>query len=266
MFVILSGSSGSGKNTVIKEMQKTKDNLVLMPTFTTREKRDGEVEGKPYFYITKEQFQEKIKNNEMIEHELIHGNFYGASYTVFEEYISNGNIIIKDIGVEGAQNLQKKLSDKTQILKIFLIVKKSELKKRLKERGEKQIKLRLKRYGYEKSQIDKFDYILTNVDLEKTSKLIDCLISLGEKDFYFKKEILKYNDYKIKYYMNKLAMGETLSPVKIAVVDNKAYVLKGAEKLIASFVSNMPVAKIILDKKVNTKKYLHTINEICEDE
>ena len=82
MFVILSGSSGVGKNTVIKEMQKTETNLVMMPTFTTREKREGEVEGAPYFYISKEEFQEKIKNHELIEHEFIHNNYYGSSYTI----------------------------------------------------------------------------------------------------------------------------------------------------------------------------------------
>ena len=101
MFVILSGSSGVGKNTVIKEMQKTEINLVMMPTFTTREKRVGEIEGAPYFYIAKEEFQEKIKNNELIEHEFIHNNYYGSSYTIFDDYIKTGKIIIKDIGVEG---------------------------------------------------------------------------------------------------------------------------------------------------------------------
>ena len=68
-------------------------------------------------------------------------------------------IIIKDIGVEGAQNLQQKLSHKTEILKLFLTVKhKGELKKRLDGRGEKQAKLRLKRYGYEQKQKNKFDF------------------------------------------------------------------------------------------------------------
>lgn len=256
MFIILSGSSGVGKNTVIKEMQKTNEHLVMMPTFTTREKREGEIDGKPYFYISKNEFQDKIKNQEFIEHEFIHNNYYGSSYVVFEEYINRGDIIIKDIGVEGAQNLSLKLKEKTPIIKIFLTVKhKSELKKRLRGRGEKQIKLRLRRFGYEQKQINKFDYIVFNADLTETSNLINDLMTLTEKDFYFKKDLNKLNPYKVKYYMNKLNCGKILKPVKIKVKDKKAFVISGAEKLLASFLSGLPVAKVVVNKQVDEKKY-----------
>ena len=173
MFIILSGSSGVGKNTVIKEMQKTEKNLTLMPTFTTREKREGEVEGQPYFYISKEDFQQKIKDNELIEYEFIHNNFYGSSYKVFDEYIKSGKVLIKDIGVEGAQNLSHKMSDHTEMIKVFLAIPhKSDLKKRLQGRGEKQIKLRLKRFDYEQKQKNKFDFIIVNTNLEQTSDYV----------------------------------------------------------------------------------------------
>ena len=257
MFIILSGSSGVGKNTVIKEMQKHNDNLILMPTFTTREKREGEVEGLPYFYITKEDFQDKIKLNEFIEHEFIHNNFYGSSYKVFDEYIQMGKLLIKDIGVEGAQNLVIKLKDRTEIVRIFLAVKhKKELKVRLDGRGEKQSKLRLKRYGYEQKQRNKFDFIIFNKELEETSNLINDIINLKQEDYYFKKDVNKLNKYKVKYYMNKLTSDKILKPVKIVIEDGKAYVVDGEEKFVAGILAKRLVAKMIVNKKFDKSKYV----------
>ena len=262
MFVILSGSSGVGKNTVIKEMQKTNKNLVMMPTFTTREKRDGEIEGAPYFYISKDEFQEKIKNNELIEYEYIHNNYYGSSYKIFDEYIKLGKIIIKDIGVEGAQNLKQKLSEKTDITKFFLTVKhKYELKKRLNGRGEKQAKLRLKRFGYEQKQKNKFDFIIYNTNLQETSNLVTKLIDLKNCDYYFCKELNKLSKYKVKYYINKLTSGKVLKPVQIALCNDKVCVVSGAEKLVASFVSKMPISKVVVNKKIKNDNFINNFDD-----
>ena len=71
MFIILTGSSGVGKNTVITEIEKNNKNFKLMPTYTTREKRPFEIEGYPFYYITKDEFQQKIRSGELIEHEYI---------------------------------------------------------------------------------------------------------------------------------------------------------------------------------------------------
>ena len=262
MFIILSGSSGAGKNTVIKEMQKTDENLVLMPTFTTREKREGEVEGLPYFYISKDDFQDRIKNNEFIEYELIHGNYYGSSYKVFDEYIQMGKVLIKDIGVEGAQNLSQKLADRTKVHKVFLTIKhKRELKKRLKGRGEKQIKLRLKRFNYEQKQLNKFDFIIYNNVLEDTTEIVKQIINSNMNSFCFKKDLTKLNKYKVKYYINKLTSGKILKPVKIVVTNNKMCVISGAEKLVASFICKKPVAKLVVNKKIDTTKFCHKFDE-----
>lgn len=259
MFIILTGSSGVGKNTVIKTMQKVNDNLVLMPTYTTREKRPGEVDGAPYYYISKEEFQEKIKNDEFIEHEFIFNNYYGSTYAVFDNFIKDGKILIKDIGVEGAQNLSKKMSGRTEIVKIFLTVKhKSELKKRLKERGEKNAKQRLKRFKYEQSQMNKFDFIVFNEDLQSTSNLIASLISLKPSDYHFDKDPSKLNAYKVKYYINKLTSGKILSPVSIVMANGKACVVKGKEKLTASLICKIPVAKVIVSKKIDAQKFCNT--------
>ena len=251
MFVIMTGSSGVGKNTVINELKKIDERFVLMPTYTTREMREGEIEGNPYYFLTKEQFQEKIHNNQLLEHELIHTNYYGSSKELLEQYLQTGNIIIKDIGVQGAQNLYKKLNEMTQVIRVFLTVNsKKELKKRLIGRKEKNIKLRLKRFGYEQKQINNFDYIIYNHDLQRTTQDILKIVELENNDFLPCKNIKDINKYKVRYYANKLKTGKVLRPIKIAFDGEKAYILKGVEKFVASVLTNMPVAKVIVCKQV----------------
>lgn len=255
MFVILTGSSGVGKNTIIKELTKDNANIVMMPTFTTRDKRPGEVEGYPYFYISKEEFQSKIKNNEFIEYEHIHNNFYGSSFSVFNDYITKGKVLIKDIGVEGAQNLCFKLADKTDIVKIFLTTKhKSDLKNRLKGREEKQIKLRLKRYKYEQKQKNKFDFIIYNQSIKTTLDSINTIITNKPADYLLCKKANKINPYYVKYYTNKLLCGKVLSPIQVTIKDDNIYIVKGIEKFIASILSKKPVAKVIVHKNIKDKK------------
>ena len=254
MFVIMTGSSGVGKNTVINELKKVDDRFVLMPTYTTREMREGEIEGNPYFFLTKEEFQEKIRNNKLLEHELIHTNYYGSSQELLNEYLQTGKIVIKDIGVQGAQNLYNKLNQLTKVIRVFLTVNsKKELKKRLIGRKEKNIKLRLKRFGYEQKQINNFDYIIYNHDLQLTTKNILQIVELQDKDFLPCKNPKNINKYMVRYYANKLKSGKTLKPIKIAFDGQSAYILKGVEKFVASIVTNIPVAKVVSYKRVKNK-------------
>ena len=251
MFVILSGSSGVGKNTIINYIQSKNPNFIFMPTFTTRAKREGEVEGNPFFFISKEEFQEKIKNNEFIEYAFIHNNYYGSSFKVFEETVKADNIVIKDIDVEGAQNFTSKLGNQTKLLKIFLTAPKKELKNRLIGRKEKEIKLRLKRFDYEQKQKNKFDYIILNKNLESTSKIVMELCKLKEADFLPSKPVNKISKRKIKKYAEKLLTGKILKPIKIFLNSGSAQIVKGEEKFIASLITKKPVAKEIV---VNLKK------------
>lgn len=250
MFIILSGSSGVGKNTIIAELQKN-NNFAYMPTFTTREMRAGESVGAPYYYISKEEFQQKIKDNEFLEYELIHGNYYGSSGKIFDECLAKGQKVIKDVGVQGAQNLTIKVGDKTPIVKIFLTVKhKSELKKRLIGRGEKDIALRLKRFNYEQKQKNFFDYIIYNESLDKTTNLLHEIFKLKNSDFIPCKKMEFISKYKVKFYTSRLKCGKTLSPIKIVILSGKAYIVSGVEKFVASIISGKSVAKLVIDKKI----------------
>ena len=185
MLVILSGVSGAGKDTIKKEIIKRMKNVISLPSFTSREPREGEEEGIQYHFITKEQFKEKIKNEEFYEYDLHHENYYGTSKKLMNEKIDSGKIIVKDIEVNGTENLIKKLGNDTKLVTIFLKVEKEELKKRLINRGdhlsEAEMQLRLDRLDYEESKIKLYDYVIKNDDLEKTVQIIMTIVENEKK-------------------------------------------------------------------------------------
>ena len=180
MLVILSGVSGAGKDTIKKELIKRMKNVESMPSFTSRPKREDEINGGAYYFITKEEFEEKIENEEFYEYDVHHNNYYGTSKKILNEKIKSGKIRVKDVDVNGTENLVKKLKDDTKIITIFLRVPKAELKRRLKAREDKpspaEIILRLNRLDYEESKIGIYDYVLKNNDLEKTVQIIMTII------------------------------------------------------------------------------------------
>ena len=176
MLVILSGVSGAGKDTIKKEIIKRMKNVISLPSFTSREPREGEEEGIQYHFITKEQFKEKIKNEEFYEYDLHHENYYGTSKKLMNEKIDSGKIIVKDIDVNGTEHLKDLLNADTKVVTIFLRVPKEELEKRLQDRVDKpspaEIRLRLSRFEYEESRINLYDYVLKNDNLEKTVQIV----------------------------------------------------------------------------------------------
>ena len=180
MLVILSGVAGAGKDTIKKELINRMENVESLPSFTTRSKRAGDEEGKTYYFVSKEEFERMIENGDFYEYDIHHNNYYGTSKKLLNEKIQNGKIIVKDIDVNGTQNLIELLGQDTKIITIFLRVPKVELKRRLEERIDKpspeEVILRLNRFDYEESKIDLYDYVLKNNDLEKTVQVIMSII------------------------------------------------------------------------------------------
>ncbi len=180
MLVILSGVAGAGKDTIKKELMKRMDNVVSLPSYTSRPKRPGDEEGGTYHFVSKEEFEEMLKNGDFYEYDVHHNNYYGTSKKLLNEKISSGKIIVKDIEVNGTEHLKEILKDDTKVVTIFLRVPKEELKRRLEERIDKpdpaEIKLRLNRFDYEESKIGIYDYVIKNNDLEKTVQIIMTII------------------------------------------------------------------------------------------
>jgi len=180
MLLLISGCSGSGKNTIIKKLMERNENIKFLKSCTTRKPRPNE---NNYIYLTKEDFDNKLKNNEIFEYEEIHQNFYGTLNSSLEEVANShakGIHFAKDIGVLGQINMARALKNKTPVLSIFLTVPKAELIRRLEERGEKQIDLRLSRMEFELGYLDNFDVVIRNVDIDKTVTRIEKLIKKAE--------------------------------------------------------------------------------------
>lgn len=181
MLVILSGVAGAGKDTIKKELLKRMDNVETLPSFTDRPQREGDIAGQTYNFVTAEEFERMIKDDELYEYSVHHNHYYGTSKKLLNEKISSGKIIVKDIEVNGTQNLIDLLKDDVKIVTIFLRVPKEELRNRLENRVDKpsikEIELRLNRFDYEESKISMYDYVLKNNNLEKTVQIIMAIIN-----------------------------------------------------------------------------------------
>lgn len=179
MLVILSGVAGSGKDTVANELMKRISNLVTIKSYTTRQPRDDKDDLNRYFFVTEDEFLKLIDQGAMYEYSIHHNNYYGTSKKELDGQIEKGNIVIKDIDVNGTRDLIDIFKDKLKVVTIFLKVDKEELYRRLIERGESKesVELRLSRQEYEESLLTMYDYVVKNDDLEKTLEIIEIIIN-----------------------------------------------------------------------------------------
>lgn len=259
MILVLSGSSSSGKNTLIKDLINKNNNLKYIQTFTSRSMRDGESDGNPYYFISKEEFQEKIKNNEFYEYELIHKNYYGVEKNLCLNLLNSDAHLLKDMGVVGTFSLKEQLNNHL-VETIFLYVKKHELKHRLKLRGDskEQIKLRLKRFNFEKSNINKYNYVIKNNNKNNTIEILTKILENNTEFYnyiYFTKPISKINLYKVEKFKNKLINNKKFKPIKVYFDGKDFYLSKNVEKYIAGIILNKNVTKnVVYKSKCFSKK------------
>ena len=174
--IIVSGPSGSGKSTVTK-IVKDKLNIPLSISATTRNPRDGEIDGKDYFFLSKEEFKNKIANDEFYEYAEVHGNYYGTLKKTVEENLDKGLNVILEIDVQGALIAKEKKKD--AVLVFFRTKDMDILEKRLRDRktdSEEVIQTRLKNAETELKYEDKYNYIIINENLDDSiQELIDII-------------------------------------------------------------------------------------------
>jgi guanylate kinase len=171
--IIFTAPSGSGKTTIVRHLLESNKSLAFSISACNRPPRAGEVDMRDYYFLSTEEFKEKIKNTEFVEWEEVYDNrFYGTLRSEIERLWGDHKHILFDVDVQGA--LQLKSFFKNQALAIFVKVPSLEtLQNRLNERGtedEKSLKKRLEKAQAELAFEDKFDKILLNEDLEKTLK------------------------------------------------------------------------------------------------
>ena len=168
VLVIVSGFSGAGKGTVMKRLMEKYDSYSLSISATTRKPRDGEEDGREYFFKTVGQFEDMIEKGQLIEYAKYVGNYYGTPKEYVEKQLDEGRNGILEIELQGALQVKEK---KPETVLVFLTPPcADELENRLRGRGtedDETIKARLKRAAEESDYMKKYDYILINDDLEK---------------------------------------------------------------------------------------------------
>ena len=176
--IIITGPSGVGKGTVVKAILKKGINIWLSISATTRKPRNGEVDGKDYYFLTTKKFKEMINNEMFLEWAEFAGNYYGTPINKINEKIKHGSKVILEIEVEGACQVREKFPE---TIAIFLLPpNKQELEKRIRNRGtdnEESILQRLERADFEMSSSKDFDYVLKNYEIDKTADEILKIIS-----------------------------------------------------------------------------------------
>ena len=174
---IISAPSGSGKSTLVNVIRRTLPNLEFSISYTTREPRGAEKNGCEYFFITREQFEEMIRDDEFLERANVFGNYYGTAKRFLNKAAEDIKDLLLDIDVQGAQQIKAKLPDAVSVF--ILPPNRAELERRLRERSqdsEEVIQKRLKAAGREIENYWKYDYILVNDRLEDSVDTLNAIL------------------------------------------------------------------------------------------
>ena len=177
ILIVVSGFSGAGKGTLMKQLVHTYDNYALSVSMTTRKPRPGEEEGKEYFFASREEFEEKIAEDGLIEYACYCDNYYGTPRAYVEKQLEKGKDVILEIEIQGALKVKEKFP--TALLMFVMPPNVNELKRRLEGRGTESqeiIDKRLKRASEEAEGIEEYDFIVINDQLEECVKEMHSLI------------------------------------------------------------------------------------------
>ncbi len=175
--IVISAPSGTGKTTIVRRILNDFPEIVFSVSATTRKKREHEVEGVDYFFISEQEFKNKIQNNEFVEWELFYDYYYGTFRSFIENYVNNGKSVILEVDVHGALEIKRIYPE--AILIYIAPPSLEELLIRLKKRqteNEKDLRKRIERAKMELSHKDKFDYFIINNDLNTAYYEIKVLI------------------------------------------------------------------------------------------
>ena len=167
ILVVVSGFSGAGKGTLMKELLKRYDNYALSISATTRAPREGETDGKEYFFVTKEQFEKMRDERKLIEYAQYVNNYYGTPKEYVEQKMAEGKDVILEIEIQGALKVKKRFPD------ALLLCRGTETLE--------VINARLARAAEEASGMEAYDYLLINDDLDRCVEEMHQLIQLQHR-------------------------------------------------------------------------------------
>lgn len=182
ILIVVSGFSGAGKGTLMKQLVHSYDNYALSVSMTTRKPRPGETEGKEYFFVAKEEFERKIKEEGLIEYASYCDNYYGTPKEYVEKQLEKGKDVILEIEIQGALKVKKKFP--TALLLFVMPPSAEELKRRLEGRGTETSEVigkRLKRAAQEAEGIENYDFIVINDKLDECVQEMHGLITAAHE-------------------------------------------------------------------------------------
>ena len=180
--IIISGTTCAGKGTVVKKLIERNENLKVSISYTSREKRDGEIDGKDYYFVTSEEFEKKIQEGAFLEYAKVqYGKYYGTPKKEVQELLDHGYDVILEIDVQGAQQIKEMFP---QTILIFIMAPSmNEVKKRIKARGKEtkeQILERFKVAYNELNEIPKYNYVVVNDNLDEAVSKVEAIL-ISEK-------------------------------------------------------------------------------------
>ena len=177
ILAVVSGFSGAGKGTIMKGLMNRYDNYALSISATTREPREGEVHGREYFFVSEEEFEDMIREDRLIEYARYVDHYYGTPKDYVMSQMEAGKDVILEIEIQGALKLKEKFPE---TLLIFVAPPSAEeLKRRLVNRGTETadvIDARMKRACEEAEQMDRYDYLLINDEIDRCVEELNSLI------------------------------------------------------------------------------------------
>lgn len=180
--IVISAPSGCGKTTIVRELLRRHPELLFSVSATTRPRRNHEVDGRDYFFLTEEEFLEKAARGELIEWERIYGDYYGTLKSQIEQALQSGRSLIFDVDVKGAIAIKKKYSDAVLIFikpPSFAVL--TERLRRRKTESEESIRKRLERVPMELEQERHFDHSVVNDDLKRAVDEVERIIGLNRQ-------------------------------------------------------------------------------------
>lgn len=179
--IVVSGFSGAGKGTIMKKLVEGNEEYALSISMTTRNPREGEVNGREYFFVTKEEFEETIAKDGLIEYAGYCGNYYGTPKQYVEQKMAEGKNVLLEIEIQGALKVKEKFPE---AVLLFVMPPSAEiLKSRLVGRGTEAldvIEKRLSRAVEEAEGIEEYDYIVVNDDLDECVEAVKKIVQASK--------------------------------------------------------------------------------------